>query len=386
MRKLPEFISFKIGNRDLISNRPSDVDITSCSESLCLARQENDTFAVKETGFDDGNTCQRLTLAEEKNFSQTICKYFAEACLRIQRKAAKNQNLAALQKEIVFWSSSGAMPVPQKRRVRRIRKAFACRGAQDPSFSREFRGSVLSFLDKVDQAAEKLILGNMGLVQIIASQFYGKGVDKEDLIQEGNIGLMKAAYRFNSSKARFSTYASFWIRQTMGKAIMEQSRTIRLPCHLYEQRSRFFKSYCQLREKYGHSPEDQEVSQNSGVPMKLVKKIRTTPPEISLDAPVSENADICLGNLIPDKTHGTPDDIFHCKEIRQVIEQILTTLKPKEVEVLRMRFGIGKSRSYTLREIGEKFGVSRERVRQIEKIAMARLRHPVRRHKLASLL
>ncbi|MEA3547117.1 MAG: hypothetical protein U9R66_05580, partial [Thermodesulfobacteriota bacterium] len=172
---------------------PADADNKSGFECPCLVRREKDAFAVEETGCPVRVSCSGLTLDEERRFSRNIRKFFGAACLLIQRKVFKKQNFAALQEEIGSWEPGGSSPVPQKRRVHRIRVEIADRAAQDDSFSRKLQRHVLALLDKVDRAAEELILGNMGLVHIIASQFHGKGVGREDLIQEGNIGLMKAA-------------------------------------------------------------------------------------------------------------------------------------------------------------------------------------------------
>jgi RNA polymerase primary sigma factor len=197
---------------------------------------------------------------------------------------------------------------------------------------------------------------------------------------------MKAAYRFDCSKARFTTYASFWIRQRLGRAIVDQSQTIRLPLHLHDQRNRFYKYYSRMHNEYECVPCDKAVSLRSGVSMRTVKQIRETPLTTSLEAPISGNTDKCLADVVADKQSTSACEILNRKKIQAEIKNILSELEPREVKVLRLRFGINETKSHTLIEVGRKLGVSRERIRQIEKKALNRLRHPVRRNKLSSLL
>ena len=347
----------------------------------------------KELGDDplvDSSTrfsCRRLAPEEEKSYSAIVQNSFTEACVLIQQNPTDNTKLIALQKEVTNWSSKGRIPVPQKRKVYRIRKTlFEIDHSNNSTLSKGQQKLILDLLDNVDRAADELILGNLALVYSLALKFLGKGIARSDLIQEGNIGLMKAAYRYDSSKARFTTYASLWIRQAMGRAISTQSRTIRLPSYLWIQRNRFFKHYYKLKNEYGHAPNDREISKRLGVPMRLVEIFKTSPPVESLDAPVSENnADFTLGDLLTDSMQNSADEIMDQKKKQQVIREVLGELPPKEATVIKMRFGIDGLGHRTLSEIGLTIGVSRERVRQIEKEAITRLRHPVRRNKLQYL-
>lgn len=354
-------------------------------EDLALEGQQNDDYPEQETAT-PRSPYQRLTGKEEMLLGTRLRESFARACDLIRRQTTVEKRMAALQSEIAVWCSGQPSPVPQKRRINRIRQALKHVDKGDGCYSQAWKGEVLALLAEVDQTAEELIHGNMALVHVIALKFLGKGVGLSDLTQEGNIGLIKAAYRFDCIRARFATYATFWIRQAMGKAIVDQPRTIRLPAHLCEQRNRFFKCYHQMRRELGHSPADEDVASRAEVPMRMVKRFRATPPAVSLNAPISEGVDLCLGDVVADEQQVDADEIMNRKKIGSIIEKTLTELKPKEEEVLRLRYGISETRPHTLEEIGEKFGLSRERVRQIEKAALQRLRHPVRHHRLHCLL
>lgn len=195
----------------------------------------------------------RLSRAEEKHFSGTIWALFGQVCRLILEQATDDRDMLRLQHEVRGWGTSAA--VPRKRRVRRLRQAVE----QGKGLPARWRRHVLVCLEQVDRLAAEIVLGNLALVDIIALKFLGRGLSKADLVQEGAIGLMKAAYRFDAKRARFATYAPFWIRQAMGKAVVDQSRTIRLPSHLAEQRGRFLKFYYLMHNESGRPPEEQEV-------------------------------------------------------------------------------------------------------------------------------
>lgn len=321
----------------------------------------------------------RLNRAEEKHFSGTIWSLFGQVCRLVRELATEDRDMLRLQHEVRGWGASAV--VPQKRRVRRLRQAVE-QGKGLPAW---WRRDILACLEQVDRLAAEIVLGNLALVEIIALKFLGRGLAKADLVQEGAIGLMKAAYRFDAKRARFATYAPFWIRQAMGKAVVDQTRTIRLPSHLAEQRGRFLKFYYLMHNEFGRPPEEQEVCRRAGVSRRLVRRLKGLPPTISLDAPVSDTSKNCLGDFIADQ-HLSMDESIGREKIRRGLAEILAELKPKEARVLEMRYGLDRRDCLTLAEIGRRIGVSRERVRQIEKKALARLRHPVRRDKISSFL
>jgi RNA polymerase primary sigma factor len=225
----------------------------------------------------------------------------------------------------------------------------------------------------------EMLSRNLRLVVSIAKGFKHSGISLSDLIQEGNLGLMKAVSKFDYRRGyKFGTYASWWIRQAIQRAVVEKGRTIRVPVHLIEERQKLTKAYGRLLEEKGKAPELQEVAQKANIPLKVAHKALYLLPEtISLETPVGENAN--LGYFIEDEKSPSAFEVMERREMRQMVARVLSGLPPREAEILRLRFGIGGYGEHTLQEIGRKFGISRERVRQLEKKSISRLRHPNRK-------
>jgi len=234
-------------------------------------------------------------------------------------------------------------------------------------------------LIEVQQAKNELIQANLRLVVSIAKRYSNRGLSFLDLIQEGNLGLIQAMVKFDYTKGfKFSTYASWWIRAAILRAFAEKSRTIRIPNYLFEIKGKLMKSFKDLVKKLGREPSSQELSKDSGIPLNDVEKILNLIEEpISLDMSIGEE-DSTLEDLIPDEKSLSPSDSLLEKDLTHQIRKLLSGLSPREEKIIRLRFGIGEDGECTLEEIGRQFGLSRERIRQIEAKALERLRDPKR--------
>jgi RNA polymerase primary sigma factor len=235
---------------------------------------------------------------------------------------------------------------------------------------------------------EHLITANSRLVISVAKKYMGRGVPFQDLIQEGNIGLIRAAKKFDYRRGhKFSTYATWWIRQAVTRAIADQGRTIRVPVHMGDQINKLLRIQHQLTQRLGRDPTVEELAESIEVPTKKVENmIQVARRPLSLETPTDDEEDSVLGDFIQDREAPAPDDTATYNLLREHLEEVLGTLPPREVRILQLRYGLLDGQAYTLEEVGRKMGVTRERVRQIEAQALSRLRHPVIRRKLREYL
>lgn len=253
----------------------------------------------------------------------------------------------------------------------------------------EVHNSLIRSLNvSIQRFKQKFIRSNLRLVITISRRYMTRGLPLTDLIQEGNMGLMRAVDRFDHTKGfKFSTYASWWINQAIQRAVQEQTRTIKVPVYLLEKANTVYKSRTRLIRRLGRRPTNKEISEESGVSAEVVKKILNSANDaISLDKPVFDTDQTTLIDSVYDKEAVISDSVLAQKSLSEKLEEALSLLKPREEEIIRLRFGIGLNTTYTLDEIGKKFNLTRERIRQIEKVALSKLANSEVKEHLKSFL
>ena len=346
--------------------------------------EETTTTYLREMGRFD-----LLTPEEETKYSKTIRQGFDSIIVAIRMDQSRTQDLDVLRSRIDLWEKRDPTLKPKKQQLNFMRYSVTS-AAKKHSQCRdllELQTLLEVYSRSIEIAKDCMIRANLRLVVSIAKRYMHQGLTLADLIQEGNLGLMRAVFRFDYTKGnKFSTYASWWIRQAITRAILDKTRTIRLPVHFLELRSQFFKAFYALYKELGREPTPLEISKNTDLPMdKILAILEASREPISLETPVGDD-DSTLGDFLENQESQSPYEAVQNRELSGRVEEILSTLSEREEKIIRLRFGIGEKAEYTLEEIGKRFNVSRERIRQIEKKALNRLRHSSRRDKLKFFL
>jgi len=331
-----------------------------------------------------------LSPEEERELGRII-KHGQEGVLQLVQAAVSGlEEMAYLQKKVQHWFATPEKSAQAKEKlfrlihqtIKRLLKLYP-----DNKELKDLAARIKFTESEVTKARDKMIKANLRLVVSIAKKYLHRGLTFSDLIQEGNLGLMKAVTRYDYTTGyRLSTFASWWIRQTITRAIYDKTRTIRIPVHLQEIRNRCYRAFYDLLKELGREPNLKEISERSGVPEDKILMVTNLSDElISLETPVGDEGDR-LGDFIRnDKAVSPYEDILE-SELTEKTSFILNTLTQREEKIMKMRFGIGEEVEHTLEEIGRAFKVSRERIRQIEKKALKRLKHPTRKAALEDFL
>lgn len=350
------------------------------SEEDSHEAEETTTTYLREMGRFD-----LLTPEEEAKYSKTIRQGFEAIIAAIREDSSGVREVQLLRDRIDLWEKRDPTLKPKKQQLNFMRYNIISAAKKYPDCREliELQAKMEAYSRSIEMAKDTMIRANLRLVVSIAKRYMHQGLTLADLIQEGNLGLMRAVFRFDYTKGnKFSTYASWWIRQAITRAILDKTRTIRLPVHFLELRSQFFKAFYALFKELGREPTPLEISKATSLPMdKILSILEASREPISLETPVGDD-DSTLGDFLENQESQSPYDAVQTRELSGRVNDILETLSEREEKIIRLRFGIGEKAEYTLEEIGKLFNVSRERIRQIEKKALNRLRHSSRREKL----
>ncbi|HEZ7985824.1 MAG TPA: RNA polymerase sigma factor RpoD [Ruminococcus sp.] len=345
-----------------------------------MENKKNTIDALMEQGKNNGKlTTKEITDAlEELDFDVDQINTFYDNCENLNIEIVEDMNLDA---DLKIGLDSNLTDDPVKIYLKEIGRV--------PLLTTEEEIELAQRMSKGDPYAKKrLSEANLRLVVSIAKKYVGRGMQFLDLIQEGNLGLIKAVEKFDYTKGfKFSTYATWWIRQAITRAIADQARTIRIPVHMVETITKVKKVSSQLLHENGHDPSPEEIADKLSMPVDKVREImRVAQDPVSLETPIGEEEDSHLGDFIPDDDAPAPAEAASHTLLKEQLNEVLATLTDREAKVLKLRFGLEDGRARTLEEVGQRFDVTRERIRQIEAKALRKLRHPSRSKKVKDFL
>jgi RNA polymerase primary sigma factor len=366
------------------SDLSDDLESDSLPDSEEHDSEETTTTYLREMGQFD-----LLTPEDEAKYSKTIREGFDAIIKAIRADESGTTEMKMLKDRIDLWEKRDPTLKPKKQQLNYMRHCVTVAAGKNSEIREifELTTKLEAYNRSIETAKDAMIRANLRLVVSIAKRYMHQGLTLADLIQEGNLGLMRAVFRFDYKKGnKFSTYASWWIRQAITRAILDKTRTIRLPVHFLELRSQFFKAFYSLLKELGREPTPVEISNMTDLPMdKILAILEASREPISLETPVGDD-DSTLGDFLENQESESPYDAVENRELETRVTEVLSSLTDREEKIIRLRFGIGEKAEYTLEEIGKRFNVSRERIRQIEKKALNRLRHSSLREKLRYFL